>query len=196
MILNCIEKYLMNNPIRAAIQRHYEAAKLLRMGGTLDGGKVLEVGCGRGVGVQIIFDLFGANHVDAFDLDPKMVNRAESRLKKYGSKVELWTGSVTEIPADDNKYGAVFDFGVVHHIPNWQEAVQEVYRVLTPGGHFYCEEVYRSFILHPIWKRLLNHPLENRFDHLEFGQHLEKTGFKILSSDFLGSWFGWYVVEK
>ena len=33
MLLNRVETALMNNPIRAAIQRHFEAQRLLRMGG-------------------------------------------------------------------------------------------------------------------------------------------------------------------
>ena len=63
----------MNNPLRALIQRRFEAARLLRMGGPMEGGSALEIGCGRGVGVQLILDLFGADAVDAFDLDPRMV---------------------------------------------------------------------------------------------------------------------------
>ena len=42
---------LINNPIRAALQRHVEARRFLRMGGPLRGGRALEIGCGRGVGV-------------------------------------------------------------------------------------------------------------------------------------------------
>ena len=63
---------LMNNPLRPFIQRRFEALRLLRMGGRTDGLHVLEVGCGRGVGVEIILDAFGARRVDAFGLDPRM----------------------------------------------------------------------------------------------------------------------------
>ena len=69
MKLNRIEKLLMNNPIRSRLQRR-EAETLLEMGEPMDGGRALEVGCGRGVGTEIILDLFGASRVDAFDLDP------------------------------------------------------------------------------------------------------------------------------
>ncbi|MDP1807115.1 MAG: hypothetical protein Q8K72_18205 [Acidimicrobiales bacterium] len=46
MKLNVIEKALMNNPVRAAIQRRYEAPLLRRLGGTVDAARVLEIGCG------------------------------------------------------------------------------------------------------------------------------------------------------
>ncbi len=71
----------MNNPIRAAVQRHVEASKLLRMGGAMDGGAALELGCGCGVGAELILQRFGAARVDGFDLDPRMVRRARRRMR-------------------------------------------------------------------------------------------------------------------
>lgn len=186
----------MNNPLRSLVQRRYEATKMALMGGTLEGGYALEIGCGRGVGTEIILNTFGAKQVDAFDLDPGMVTLAKNRLQKYENKVNIWEGNVCAIDAPENTYDGVFDFGIIHHTPNWRMGVKECYRVLKPGGRFYCEEVYRPFILHPITKRLLDHPLEDRFDHVQWGQYLEEVGFTLLASDALGSWFGWYVATK
>ena len=80
MKLNRVEKTLMNNPIRALVQRFHEASMLERLGGRVEGECVLEIGCGRGVGTEIIFDRFGAGRVDAFDLDPDMIKSARNRL--------------------------------------------------------------------------------------------------------------------
>lgn len=44
MKLNTIEKASMNNPMRAVLQRRYEAALLQRLGGRVEGKRVLEVG--------------------------------------------------------------------------------------------------------------------------------------------------------
>ena len=73
MRLNTFEKALMNNPIRAALQRHFEARILKKLGGKMRGGLALEIGCGRGMGACIIFEEFRAEHVHAFDIDPHMV---------------------------------------------------------------------------------------------------------------------------
>src|SRR3990172_241867 len=112
MLLNRVEYMLMNNPVRAAIQRGFEAPRLLRLGGPLGGGAALEVGCGRGVGAELILDLFGAATVDAFDLDPSMVARARKRLHPRGARARLWVGDVTAIAVPDATYDAVFDFGI------------------------------------------------------------------------------------
>lgn len=48
MLLNRTERALMNNPVRAAVQRHLEVRWLKELGGPMQGGIALEVGCGRG----------------------------------------------------------------------------------------------------------------------------------------------------
>jgi 2-polyprenyl-3-methyl-5-hydroxy-6-metoxy-1,4-benzoquinol methylase len=50
MKLNSVETLLMNNPVRAYLQRFYEAPLLMKLGGQVEGLRVLEIGCGRGVG--------------------------------------------------------------------------------------------------------------------------------------------------
>lgn len=69
MLPNRIEKALMNNPVRATLQRLHEARLRERLGGRLEGGRALELGCRRGVGTQIILERFRATEVHAFDLD-------------------------------------------------------------------------------------------------------------------------------
>lgn len=71
MLLNRLEYALMNNPIRAVVQRRLEAHRLLSLGGRMSGGVAREIGCGRGVGIELILDMFGAERVDAFDMDPR-----------------------------------------------------------------------------------------------------------------------------
>src|SRR5580658_6380468 len=149
MLLNTVEKTLTNNPIREAIQRRFEAGRLLSMGGGMRGGRALEIGCGRGVGVDIVFDRFGADRVDAFDLDPDMIEQARRRLARHGDQVRLWVGDAEEIQAEEDTYDAVIDFAIVHHVPDWRRALREVHRVLRPGGSFYAEEVLARFIQDP-----------------------------------------------
>lgn len=195
MLLNRIEKALMNNAARAAIQRRFEVPRLLAMGGRIDGGHALELGCGRGVGIEAIFDDFGAGRVDAFDLDAQMIALAEQRLASRGSAVRLWVGDAESIPSPDGAYDAVFDFGIIHHVPSWRNVLREVRRVLRPGGRFYAGEVLARFILNPITRRLLDHPLEDRFDHHGFVRALLQHGFEVIGSRELAGLFGWYVAR-
>lgn len=196
MILNRVEYALMNNPVRAAIQRGFEARRLLRMGGVLEGGRALEIGCGRGVGIELILRVFGAGSVDAFDLDPRMVAQARRRLAGYGSRVRVWVGTAGDISAPDATYDAVFDFGIIHHVPDWRRVLAEVYRVLKPGGRLYAEEVLKPFIVHPLARRLLDHPQSGRFDAAGFRDELEAAGFASVASEELWRSFGWFTARR
>ena len=196
MLLNRFEYRLMNNPLRAALQRHFEARRLLRMGGPMNGGVALEIGCGRGVGVELILDLFGADAVHGFDFDPRMVTLAQARLAKREKRTRLWVGDATQIASPNAVYDAVFDFGIIHHVPRWRDAVAEVARVLKPGGRWYGEEVLTSFLGHPIVRRLLKHPTEDRFDAANLRSALEDAGLALHRWKETCSCAAWFVALK
>lgn len=196
MLMNGLEKALVNNPLRAALQRHYEMPLLVELGGRLQGGRVLEVGCGRGIGTELILQLSGAESVDALDLDPGMVALARRRLAHHGQRVRVAVGDVERIDAEDDAYDAVFDFGIIHHVPDWRAALREIHRVLKPGGRFYAEEVLKKFILDPFWRRVLVHPLKDRFNHDGFRDGLVEVGFELIASRQLWGQFAWFAATK
>ena len=196
MILNHLEFLLMNNPIRAAVQRHVEARRFLRMGGPLPGARALELGCGRGVGAEVILDVFGAAAVDAFDLDPRMVALAQRRLSSRGPQVRLWVGDAAAITAPDSTYDAVFDFGIIHHVPNWRDVLIEVHRVLKPGGLLYAEEPLEGVLNHPLMHHLFAHPVEDRFNAADFRTALRASRLVPLREEQLWHSMFWFVAIK
>src|SRR5690606_5146321 len=167
MLMNRAETALVNSPPRRWLQRYYEVPWMRRLGGPLPpGARVLELGCGPGYGTKLILEHFAANHVDAIDLDPAMITRAQRRLARYGQRVRLAQGSATDLHAalgGSLHYDAVFDFAIIHHIPNWTDALTEITRVLAPGGKFYFDEVTALALATPTYRLLFDHPAENRF---------------------------------
>jgi ubiquinone/menaquinone biosynthesis C-methylase UbiE len=183
--LNWFGRMQMNNPARAAAQRRFTATHMLNLGGDVAGGRALEIGCGRGIGVEIILEMFRAGSVVAFDLDPKLVALAERRLEQYGGKVTLSVGSATEIPGEDSSFDAVFDFGVIHQIEGWRTAVAECARVLKPGGRFYFEAVSKRFYRMPMNLAMERGAPDVRrigFDRDAYLAELEKNGINIGSN--------------
>lgn len=175
MKLNAIERAAMNNPIRAAHQHHREAAWFRRLaGGDLSGHNVLEIGCGRGIGAEVILDRLNADHVTAFDLDETMVELARKRL--HQRPVSLSVGDVCDIDQPAASHDTIVDFGIIHHVPHWQEGIAEIARVLRPGGLLLFEEVPRTVLDSWAFRTFTDHPRENRFQPDQFAAELARNG--------------------
>ena len=187
MKLNALEFTLMNNPLRAASQRRIETPLLIGPDGTLAGKRVLEVGCGRGVGIEILLAR-GAASVAGFDLDPTMVALAQKRLAKYGGRARVFVGDAAHIAASDASFDAVVDYGVIHHIPNWPQALREIARVLKPGGTFYFEDLFRGLISAWPARILFDHPQATQFTGQELHTGLEAAGLRVKKWQELGPW--------
>jgi len=174
-----LDNYLMNNPIREMIQQKFVADYMLKASKPMDNSLCLEIGCGRGVGTKIITEMFGARRVIAFDVDFNQVRRAMKYIahRNFAEKISLFVGNAEHLGFADNTFDAVFDFGVLHHVPNWRAALKEVKYVLKSGGYFLFEEPTRPILDIPLIKRLLDHPEAGLFTADEFKMALKEAGF-------------------
>ena len=183
MLMNRVETALINSFPRRALQRFYEVPLLARLGGRVPGGRALEIGCGSGYGTRLILDRFGAATVDAVDLDPRAVSAAQRRLAPYEKRVRLAVGTATDLTgalaAEDASYDAVFDFAIIHHVEDWRAALAEVARVLRPGGRFFFDEVTATALRRPSYRRLFDHPEEDRFTAGDFLAELARQGLPV-----------------
>ena len=170
----------MNNPIRGLIQKRLEAPRLKNLcNGRTD--TILEIGCGQGAGARIIYDLFSPQRYVGIDLDSKMVARAKK--KQHGLDNALFLqGDAAQLPFIDSTFDLAIDFGIIHHIPNWRDALAELYRTLNANGELFFEELpvetWERGIGKPL-KGLLEHPYEEMFRLSEFVRELERLGFEV-----------------
>lgn len=179
MKLNTVERMAMNNVLRAAHQNHREAAWFADLGALhLRGAHVLEVGCGRGVGVELLLRRFQVGRVTAFDLDPLMVDAANRRLAGH-EQVTVAVGDACEIEQPRGSVDAVVEFAVIHHVPDWQRAIAEIARVLRPGGLLLFEDIPRHTLETRLFQTFTVHPQENRFEGEEFAEELVRHGLQL-----------------
>jgi ubiquinone/menaquinone biosynthesis C-methylase UbiE len=184
MLMNSIEYWTVNNPLRAFVQRHYEAPRLKRLS-TVSANTVLEIGCGQGAGAKIIYDLFSPHRYFGIDLDPRMIRRAKEKAGALPNATFM-EGDVSNLQFQDSSFDLIFDFGIVHHVPNWKDALAEVHRTLKLHGEFLFEdlslETWNRGIGIP-FKRTLDHPYDQMFKKQEFVDELLSQGFAVESQE-------------
>jgi SAM-dependent methyltransferase len=96
------------------------------------GKKVLEIGCGLGTdGAQ--FALAGADYT-GIDLTDAAVDLARRRFDLFNLPGAFRTADAENLDFPDESFDVVYSHGVLHHTPDTVRAVQEVHRVLRPGG--------------------------------------------------------------
>ncbi len=147
------------------------------------GAIVLEVGCGRGAGAYLIKKKFQPGLLQAMDLDIQMIRRAPKYLSpEQRVGISFYAGDVIRLPYRNETLDAIFGFGVLHHVPDWQRALAEIARVLKPGGNYFFEELYPSLYQNFITKRILLHPTRNRFLSHHLKQALKASGLELSTS--------------
>jgi ubiquinone/menaquinone biosynthesis C-methylase UbiE len=93
---------------------------------------VLEIGVGLGADHQQ-FAQAGAL-LTGIDLTPRAVAHTQQRLESFGLNSSLKEADAENLPFDDDSYHLVYSWGVLHHSPDTQSAINEVFRVLKLGG--------------------------------------------------------------
>ncbi len=181
MKLNWFEMMAMNNPVRALLQKRHEAPGLAALASRPpEGADTLVVGCGRGVDIEIAFEILRVARVTAIDRDERQVARARARLATTsGDRLRLVRADVAAMPFSGASFDVVLDFGILHHVPAWQDAVGEIRRVLRPGGQFLFEEIPKNVLDSTLVRVLTKHPHENRFDAETFQAECERRGLEI-----------------
>ncbi len=172
----------MNNPLRGLLQEIVEIPRMKKIVDVPIHSKVLEIGCGVGRGIQLIQKQFLPSEVTGVDLDLKMIELANQQ--NYDGKVDLLVADVTKLPFRDNSFDAIFNFGSIHHVPDWKKAIQQIVRVVKPGGLLVLEDLSVETFNSPLGKlarKFLVHPYSQMYEQNEFIQNLRKFGTEILS---------------
>lgn len=97
------------------------------------GEKVLEVGVG--IGTDLIQYAKNGAKVYGVDLGQDQVDFTKLNFEANNLNYQdLKQGSAEDLPFDSNEFDLVYSFGVLHHTPDTNAAIDEVYRVLKTDG--------------------------------------------------------------
>jgi SAM-dependent methyltransferase len=138
---------------RNAWQEHLEVPALAGALGLPRGGRVLEVGCGRGVALPVLAERLRPSRLVGLDVDGALLEEAASRLRRRCCEAELVAADVRDMPFPDESFDVVVDFGTCYHVAHQRHALLEVSRVLAGGGVFVHETRLSQLLSHPVRAR-------------------------------------------
>lgn len=98
------------------------------------GKDILEVGCGRGGGLSYIKRYLEPGSATGLDLNKKAIEFCKNYYAK--DKIEFFQGNAEKLVFEDNSFDVVINVESSHRYNSMDKFLNEVYRVLKPGGYF------------------------------------------------------------
>lgn len=99
---------------------------------------ILDIGCGTGRWSKYLSSKVG--FVEA--IDPSNAVFAANKLLENINNIRITKASVDNIPFEDNTFDFAMSIGVLHHIPDTQQAMKDAVKKVKIGGYFYCYLYY------------------------------------------------------
>jgi ubiquinone/menaquinone biosynthesis C-methylase UbiE len=160
-------------------------------------GRVLEIGIGSGLNLP--FYSQSVNEIVGLDPSPRLLEMADEAARRSSVPVELIEGTAEAIPIEAASIDTVVTTWTMCSIPNLDQALQEVRRILRPSGRLLFVEhglspdprvAWWQDRLTPVWMHLsggchLNRAIEDVIKRAGFSiEQLDKgylTGPKIMT---------------
>ena len=127
------------------------------------GKRVLEIGTGVGTDARNIIGRGGI--YTGINIDRGSTAATAQALRTFSLPGVALQGNAVSLDFPDSTFDVVYSFGVLHHIPEVEQAAAEIHRVLKPGGELLVMLYNRASI---------NYVVEIMF--------LRKLGLRILSA--------------
>ena len=104
------------------------------------GSKVLDVGCGEGRHIFGILNEFEDVYCYGLDQDIPSLDKCKEGLEFF-KELDLngtvfQQGSIYQLPFKENFFDLIICSEVLEHLDDYHAAIDEIYRVLKPGGKF------------------------------------------------------------
>ncbi|MBR3020345.1 MAG: methyltransferase domain-containing protein [Clostridia bacterium] len=93
--------------------------------------RLIDIGCGPGAFLSMVEETFPDIQLNALDLSEGMIRETRERLS---STAIATVGDSEKMPLESEQYQVVTCNMSIHHYPHPQNAVNEMFRILKPGG--------------------------------------------------------------
>jgi len=140
---------------------------------------VVDVGCGYGRSLPKLNQRFSPSRLIGMDIDPEMIDFSKKEADKAGIEAEFIKGSSSILQLDSNSVDLLFCHQTFHHLVYQEEAMEEFYRVLKPGGVMLFAESTKRYIHSWIIRLFFRHPMSVQKTADEYLGMIKKAGFSV-----------------
>ena len=118
--------------------------------------RILDIGCGTGTLLVKLKRQYRAAQVVGLDPDPKALRRARIKAARASVSVQLDQGFANRLPYKRESFDRVLSSFMFHHLnqPERENMLQEVLRVLKPGGSLHFVDFIVDDASHRFFDRL------------------------------------------
>lgn len=148
---------------------------LLKFFGNLTDKRVLDVGCGKGRFARILQEEQPGAAIWGLDISGEMLRFVPARIHRLA-------GSMTALPFPASAFDAVYATESLEHAVEIERAVEEMCRVLRPGGKLAIIDKNAEH-----WGKLKTPRWEKWFERREIERLLRRNGLKV-RSEYLSYW--------
>ncbi|HEW81143.1 MAG TPA: methyltransferase domain-containing protein, partial [Nitrospirae bacterium] len=150
------------------------------------GQTIVDLGAGGGIDCFIAARKLGKKgRVIGIDLTDEMVAKASESAKKVGDalgyhNVEFRSGNIMELPVDDNSVDLVISNCVINLTEDKTKVMDEIFRILKPGGRFIISDIVSDKPVPGYLKRdkeMWNACLSGALTDKRFKEAAESAGF-------------------
>lgn len=145
-------KEFFDSHTRAVIEMAGGQIKPWMMPACAKDGTVLDLGCGIGFWLEY-FGRSGFTNLTGADLSPNSLAMAQRRCELNGINARFFVQNAEAMTFPDSTFDHINCSGVIHHSPNPQASINEIYRILKPAGTAVIGVYYRNAALR-LWPML------------------------------------------
>jgi len=131
---------------------------------------LLDVGCGTGLSTDLLMNTPIKDNISSItllDTSSEMLNRALKRSEKWGKKVAILEGEITNLSGN---FDLILISSVLHHIPDLDSFLEIVVEQLNPFG-------YLLTIHDPLHETVISDTYKKRFTEYQLVQNKKNSNF-------------------
>ncbi|AFZ72808.1 class I SAM-dependent methyltransferase [Natronobacterium gregoryi] len=163
-------------------ERHWHTAKhaLARMP-VEEGDTILDLGTGSGYALRALRETANTGPSYGFDGSPEMVRNARDYTDE--DDIEYVCGDFDNLPFEDDSIDHVWSMEAFYYAANPHNTLEEIARVLRPGGTFYCAVNYYEENVHSHeWQEYIEVEM-TRWDREQYREAFRDAGLSVAEQD-------------